>query len=113
MRKSFLRLAPALLLSACMRAEPDTTSSTASPFAFAEPDAIRTHAAEGCTAVQAELLALPRELVRDRCRCYARRTVARLDEDEIASYRRTGLFDETARQKAFASLEACGLQRPE
>ena len=113
MRRKLHAVVALLALSGCMSAREETTSSVASPFASAGPDRIRTHAAEGCMAVQSELSGVPRESVRERCRCYAARTVARMTEEEIASYRLTGLFDESTRGKAFRSLDTCGLPRPE
>ncbi len=112
MRRTLHALAVLAALSGCMSAREETTSAIASPFASAGPDRIRTHATEGCMAVQGEMEGVPRDLMRDRCSCYARRTVARMTEEEIASYRLTGLFDETTRNKAFESLDACGLRRP-
>ncbi len=113
MRRKLHALAALLALSGCTGAREETTAAIASPFASASPDRIRTHATEGCMAVQEEIQGVPRDFMRDRCRCYAQRTVAGMTEEEIASYRLTGLFDETTRNKAFESLDACGLRRPE
>ncbi len=115
MRKSrlaFVVAVGALALAGCTGTREAEAPGLDPAIAFAGPEQIREHAQEACMVLQGELMALPQELVRNQCRCYARRTVSKMDEGEIASYRRTGLFDDTARAKALESLDACKLKRP-
>ena len=46
------------------------------------------------------------------CGCYASRTLRSFDAAELQAYRTTGVFNETARGKALAAIDACRLQRP-
>ncbi len=78
----------------------------------ATPAQIRERAEEACIVLQADLLDVPQELVREPCRCYARRTVSKMSKDEIEDFRRTSVFNATTRQKALESLDACRLKRP-
>jgi hypothetical protein len=86
--------------------EPDPTAANLTP------DGIRQRAQDACIALQAEKMAVPQETVRGACACYARRTVAKMDKDEIAAFRKTGYFNDSAREKALESLDACKLKRP-
>jgi hypothetical protein len=47
------------------------------------------------------------------CDCYAGRTMRSLSADELQAYRDTGVFNETAREKALTALDACKLPRPQ
>lgn len=65
-----------------------------------------------CQATQAKLQSTPEaELVRP-CGCYASRTLRALDAGELDAYRSTGVFNDTARGKALAAVDACRLRRP-
>ena len=46
------------------------------------------------------------------CGCYASRVMRSLDSAELDAYRSTGVFNDTARGKALAAIDACKLQRP-
>jgi hypothetical protein len=78
----------------------------------ATPAQIRERAEEACIVLQARLMEMPQEMVRDECRCYARRTVARMTKQDIEDFRRTSIFNGPTREKALESLDACGLKRP-
>jgi len=78
----------------------------------ATPAQIRDRAEEACVVLQADLMDVPQELVRDPCRCYARRTVSRMTKEELEDFRRTSVFNASARAKALESLDACRLKRP-
>lgn len=43
------------------------------------------------------------------CGCYASRAMKAMDKDEIEFYRNNGFFADSARPKAQAALNACGL----
>lgn len=65
-----------------------------------------------CAVTQARLQNVAESSVSRPCGCYATRTMRSLDEAELAAYRTTGVFNDTARSKALAALDACRLQRP-
>jgi hypothetical protein len=65
-----------------------------------------------CVRVQANLQNTSAGSVSSGCSCYARRTIRALDKEELASYRDTGLFNASARQKALKAIDTCGLKRP-
>src|SRR3954466_14596290 len=46
------------------------------------------------------------------CGCYASRVMRSLYSAELDAYRSTGVFNDTARGKALAAIDACKLQRP-
>ena len=65
-----------------------------------------------CTVVQARLQKVEETALTAPCGCYADRTLASLDREEIASYRTTGYFNTTATAKALTALDSCKLPRP-
>jgi hypothetical protein len=65
-----------------------------------------------CQATQARLQSTPESAVARPCGCYASRTLRSLDAAELDAYRATGVFNDTARGKALAAIEACQLKRP-
>ena len=65
-----------------------------------------------CQATQAKLQGLDESAVSRPCGCYASRTLRSLDASELEAYRGTGVFNDTARGKALAAIDACGLKRP-
>jgi hypothetical protein len=67
---------------------------------------------KACTVTQARAQNTSEGAVSGPCGCYANRTLASLDETEIQAYRSTGVFNESARAKALAAIDACRLQRP-
>jgi curli biogenesis system outer membrane secretion channel CsgG len=46
------------------------------------------------------------------CGCYASRVMRGLDAGELDAYRSTGVFNDSAREKALAAIDRCKLQRP-
>lgn len=65
-----------------------------------------------CTIVQARLQNVSESSLSQPCRCYASRTMRALSAEEIQAYRDTGVFNDGARAKALAAIDACRLQRP-
>jgi hypothetical protein len=65
-----------------------------------------------CTVIQARLQNVSEQSLSQPCGCYASRTMRSLSADEIQSYRDTGVFNEGARAKALAAIDACRLPRP-
>jgi hypothetical protein len=100
--------AVAFLLSACqpVARAPDPALQTASLASL--QDRVRF----ACVRTQARIQNVSGEKVASACGCYARRTIRSLDKEEIASYRDTGLFNASAREKALGAIDRCGLKRP-
>jgi hypothetical protein len=67
---------------------------------------------KACTVTQAKAQNVSESSLSSPCGCYANRTLASLDASELAAYRSTGVFNDSARAKALAAIEACRLQRP-
>lgn len=65
-----------------------------------------------CQATQARLQSTQEGAVSRPCGCYASRTLRSLDASELDAYRTTGVFNDTARGKALAAIDACQLKRP-
>jgi len=65
-----------------------------------------------CAATQARLQSAAEGDVDRPCGCYAARVKRSLDPAELDAYRSTGLFNDTARGKALAAIDACKLPRP-
>ena len=65
-----------------------------------------------CQATQARLQSTQESAVARPCGCYASRTLRSLDGSELDAYRATGVFNDTARAKALAAIDACQLKRP-
>jgi hypothetical protein len=65
-----------------------------------------------CQATQARLQSTQESAVARPCGCYASRTLRGLDAAELDAYRATGVFNDTARSKALAAIDACQLKRP-
>lgn len=66
----------------------------------------------GCAVTQARAQNVAESSLGRPCACYASRTLRALDEGEVAAYRASGVFNEGARVKALAALDACKLRRP-
>ena len=67
---------------------------------------------KACTITQARLQSASESAMSSACGCYASRTLASFDAAELQAYRTTGVFNDTARGKALAAIDACRLQRP-
>ncbi len=67
---------------------------------------------KACTVTQAKVQNVSEGSLSSPCGCYANRTLASLDASELQAYRTTGVFNDSARTKALAAIDACRLQRP-
>lgn len=90
------------------------------PFNY-EPDPALKSASRGeiesrirraCNITQAKLQGTSTAAVSGPCGCYASRTLRALNAAELEAYRATGYFNDTARGKAIAAIDACKLKRP-
>lgn len=105
------------LLAAC---NANKASPTASLEGYTPDPALKTastgnltgRVSHACTVTQSRLQSVPEASLARPCGCYARQTLASLDAAEIASYRTTGYFNDSARAKALAALDSCKLPRP-
>ena len=66
----------------------------------------------GCAVTQARAQSVAESSLNRPCACYASRTLRSLDDGEVAAYRTSGIFNDSARAKALAALDACKLRRP-
>jgi len=74
---------------------------------------LRARVSQACTITQARLQSGVSEAAFSRsCDCYAGRTMRSLSAEELQAYRDTGVFNDTAREKALTALDACKLPRP-
>ena len=75
---------------------------------------LRARVSQACAVTQAKLQSEASETSLNRaCDCYAGRTMRSLSAEEVQAYRDTGVFNDTARGKALAALDACRLPRPQ
>ncbi|WP_262297639.1 hypothetical protein [Microvirga sesbaniae] len=75
---------------------------------------LRVRVSQACAITQARLQSGASEASLARsCDCYAGRTMRSLSPTELQAYRDTGLFNDTAREKALTALDACRLPRPQ
>ena len=72
----------------------------------------RKYIADGCQLTQAKLVSAAPEEFRSPCGCYAGKTVSAMTTDEFQTFRDKSVFDDSARAKALAALDACKLKRP-
>ena len=106
------------LLAACNSA--GSTAQYSSLEGFVPDPALKTatksnltgRVRHACTVTQARFQKVAEDSLAAPCGCYAERTLAALDKDEIASYRTTGYFNDSARAKALSALDSCKLPRP-
>lgn len=87
--------------------EPDPALKTASV------SELRGRVSQACAITQAKLQGVTEISLSRKCDCYAGRTMRSLSADEVQAYRDTGVFNDTAREKALTAIEACKLQRPQ
>ena len=95
-----------LVLAGCQAVTPDPQLRTASKATLKE----RTRMT--CTYTQARLQNVTPAKVERRCGCYAAKTMKALTPAEIQAFRDTSVFNASARLKALAAVDACGLKRP-
>ncbi|HMO30303.1 hypothetical protein [Enterovirga sp.] len=94
--------------------------ASSTPFGYApnpammreSPAQLEARIRRSCMSTQAQLQNVPESRVRRGCGCYASRVIRSLDANELMAYRTTGVFNDSARVKAFAALDGCGLRRP-
>lgn len=106
------------LLAACNSA--GSTAQYSSLEGFVPDPALKTasksnlagRVRHACTVTQAKLQKVEETALAAPCGCYAERTLSALDRDEVASYRATGYFNDSARAKALSALDSCKLPRP-
>jgi len=67
---------------------------------------------QACSVIQAKLQNSTEFAMSKKCDCYAGRTMRSLSADEIQAYRDTGVFNDSARDKALKAIDSCKLQRP-
>lgn len=111
-----------LLVAALLIAFPALALAGASPANFNyTPDPGLMTAGKGeleqrvrraCAVTQARLQSTAESAMTRPCGCYASRVMRSLDTVELDAYRSTGVFNDTARGKALAAIDACKLQRP-
>jgi hypothetical protein len=76
------------------------------------PAQLQNRIARSCISTQARIQNAQQSRMQRGCGCYASRVMKGMDATELAAYRATGVFNDTARTKAFAALDSCGLRRP-
>ena len=73
---------------------------------------LRARVSQACGVTQARLLNVSEASLSRKCDCYAGQTLRAMSAPEVQAYRDTGVFNDSARMKAIASLDSCKLQRP-
>ncbi len=68
---------------------------------------------QACSVTQAKLQNSTEFAMSRKCDCYAGRTMRALSADEVQAYRDTGVFNDSAREKALRAIDSCKLQRPQ
>src|SRR5215204_6237479 len=114
-----MTLARSLLAAALIAASPAPAFAGASPANFnytpdpglkaagkAEPE---SRVRRSCAVTQARLQSAAESALAGPCGCYAARVMRSLDAVELDAYRSTGVFNDTARAKALAAVDACKL----
>lgn len=76
------------------------------------PYEITLRAFDACLITQSRLLKTTREAVHTPCSCYAKRTIANMNGDELAAFRQTGYFNDSAQAKGLEAVDFCKLKRP-
>lgn len=114
----FRSVLPALALAATATAALAGAASTPTNY---QPDPALQRASraelqarirKACTVTQARLQNASEGAMSPACGCYASRALASFDAAELQVYRNTGVFNDTARGKALAAIDACRLRRP-
>jgi hypothetical protein len=85
---------------------PDPTAKNLTPYM------IQLRAFDACQHNQARLMNTTREAVHTPCSCYAKGAVNAMSKAELAAFRETGYFNDSAREKALTFVDRCGLKRP-
>ncbi len=95
-------------------------AGSSAPFGYAPDPSLRsastaelqTRIRRACSSTQARIQNVAASQVELGCACYATRVIRSFEQTEIDAYRATGVFNDAARAKAFAALDACRLRRP-
>jgi hypothetical protein len=87
--------------------QPDPALKTASV------SELRERVSQACSITQAKMQSVTEISLSRKCDCYAGRTMRAMSADEVQAYRDTGVFNDTARQKALSAIDSCKLQRPQ
>lgn len=95
-------------------------SGSSAPFGYTPDPALKTasmtdlqdRVRRACSVTQARLQGATPVQVARPCGCYAARVMKDFTPAEVDAYRGTGVFNATAREKAFAALDMCKLRRP-
>jgi hypothetical protein len=95
-----------LVLAGCQQVTPDPQLKNASKSTLKERVQLT------CNFTQARLQNVSQAKVERRCGCYAARTMKALTPAEVQAFRDTSVFNDSARVKALAAVDACGLKRP-
>jgi hypothetical protein len=74
---------------------------------------LRSRVSQACAITQARLQGVTEISLSRKCDCYAGRTMRALSADEVQAYRDTGVFNDSAREKALLALDVCKLPRPQ
>ena len=109
-----------LCLALCAAAGPAFAGASQAPIDFTPDPALRiasrsdleARIGKACRVTQAKLQQRDEATFARPCGCYASRSLRSLDEAELLFYREKGFFNDGARAKALAALDACRLQRP-
>jgi hypothetical protein len=118
MKSAFRAALAAVILSVNATAVLAAASNT--PTAYSPDPALKTESVaqltarvrKACAVTQARAQGVEETAFSRKCDCYAGRTMRGLNQEELQAYRDTGVFNDTARDKAFAALDSCRLQRP-
>lgn len=114
-----LRVASTLLILG-VAAGGALAAGSSAPFGYTPDPLLRTASVtdlqsrvrDACASTQARLQSSTPVAMARPCSCYAGRVMRTLDAGEVAAYRTTGVFNDTARTKALAALDQCKLRRP-
>ena len=112
----------ALLAAAALAASATAALASASntPINYQPDPALKTESLsqlqarvrQACGVTQARIQNVSEASLSRKCDCYAGRTLRAMSAEEVQAYRDTGVFNDSTRGKALASLESCKLQRP-
>ncbi|WP_230531088.1 hypothetical protein [Microvirga roseola] len=66
-----------------------------------------------CAIGQARIQQVSEFSLAKKCDCYAGRTLRAMSAEEVQAYRDTGVFNDSAREKALKAIDSCKLVRPQ
>lgn len=72
--------------------------------------ALKSKVAAACVITQRARASLATPVLQKSCGCYADRTLKEMTPAELAFYRESGYFSDSARAKGEAALNSCGLK---